>query len=313
MATTAEKKRALCRAIEDWVPKREATIKKLEEVADEIQSHWTEVNKVKMANSGVNVVSGAASMALGTSSPLPGAGIGSTIMTAVVEEGKKTTVSSLLEEAKNVLEHESDNYEKVIDILKEWWVFQRTDEDIMKLETTDPKGAQLLKVAFQIIISLFATYFSHVAGKAAAEAKQDSREDAATGAAKEDSLLQVICKSPLFKLIVRAVVIFLLFKLDSKVADVVVTAIAEVVLATLEIIVGDEGKVNLVKLINSKLAANVLHMINFNISLREGHQVYTEKESEQEKEVREKIKVLTREVNKIIEFYNHLTAIPKYH
>lgn len=309
---TPEKK-AVREAIEAWLPNRRKTIKQLEEVAKKIKNCCSEANYIE--DGGCSVVSAACAIPAGESSTTKVAKIVSVASVearkAFKKASKTSDLSKLIEEAQSIINAEGNEYKAVIDNLK---LICQPITDKSKLKASQPEVENhVIKAIIKIAVGLVTVFLAYLAGSAAAAradstSTRESLKAAAFEALEKEQSLQIICGSALTVIIVEAVATAIL---EKKIASGVVGAAAAAVSAFI-IKVSEETAFTLLEHVDGETAARVLPILNFEYAaLGIGEvviQSVIEKESKEEKAVREKIKDLKNETKIIVcDIYNTLT------
>ena len=161
-------------ALDDWIPKCKQTMKAMEELADDINTHAKVDNGVKIAGSAVGAAAGVAGGVLGlaaifatgglaTPFVVAGAvagvaGVGGAVTAGGAEIHKAVKLPSLLNKAQGKLDGETDEYKTVIDNLA------RLHRDIEKKTVDVPSqwmaGVSVSSYSAQVVLGLLSAYTS---------------------------------------------------------------------------------------------------------------------------------------------------------
>ena len=113
---------ALHDAVTKWIPKRKETVKNMERVADEINRFSKITNGVKIGGSVAGVAAGIVAIVMTGGSSLPiiaGMGVAGVLASEGAEVNKKVQLSKWIEELKEKIYEETDQYQTLIYKLRE--------------------------------------------------------------------------------------------------------------------------------------------------------------------------------------------------
>lgn len=157
----------MCKELKDWQQQREATIKSLEEVANEINTLYKDVNEILLTDYMTSLASDVCSLIINIFSSVEEdierhsllkaiTNIGTATASPLANKIKKKKVSKLLDKAQVALQDERESHKIVIDKL----MFKQHDADIMKLEATNPEEPFTMKIRCQIGIGIARLYYT---------------------------------------------------------------------------------------------------------------------------------------------------------
>ena len=188
-------------ALDDWIPKRKQTMKAMEELADDINTHGKVDNGVKIAGAAVGAAAGVAGGVLGliaifatgglaTPFVVAGAvagvaGVGGAVTAGGAEIHKAFKLPSLLNEAQDKLEGETDEYKTVIDNLAR--LHKTVEKKKVDVPTQWMAGVSAPSNSAQAVLGLLSAY-SSLQIQIAEAASIAAAEAAATVVAKQTAL-----------------------------------------------------------------------------------------------------------------------------